>query len=155
MVNTIITIIFSIVGLIFIFVLMGLVSNISNYFDAKSKLANLDYSIKLSDNPTSNLQERVHVTTELLNCINALIDNEIGRIFQSYLVLRKKYEVLKMDEDIKIISEAVFNAIKKEIITDKDLVFTENYVMSFIAQSTAVKLIVYAQAYNTTIIQPK
>ena len=138
--------------------IIGLISAVINflgslvtYFQAKSNKINYDLTKKSSGVPIMDLYDRNELTVSILNTINAIIDNEVARLFQSYAVLNKKYEVIRMDEDIKTLSSEVFKAIKPEIIKDPEIILTSDFVMQFIIQSISVKILDTAQQYNAAL----
>lgn len=150
--------------LIFIFSLMGvmLLFNLIlagiNLINTKAKKD--DLYIQLETNPDLDKKEhisftdKIDITISLLNIINVLIDSEIGRSIETVSMLGKDYELLKYDNDVKRISESVFNAfIKDETFLSNRLVITDEYIMKYISEEVMTRLLRTAQAYNLELRQ--
>lgn len=93
--------------------------------------------------PTLEIDQRIKCTRELLTLIDDTIALE--------LVNNKRYEIFlnanvnnrDVDKDIEEIASNVFNSLKPEIFSDKNLVMTEEYLMKYIQKRTFVAVFTY------------
>ena len=93
--------------------------------------------------PTLEIDQRIKCTRELLTLIDDTVALE--------LVNNKRYEIFlnanvnnrDVDKDIEEIASNVFNSLKPEIFSDKNLVMTEEYLMKYIQKRTFVAVFTY------------
>ena len=144
--------IFSYVMLVlFTFIIYMLISNISNYFEEKSKYQQIinkresKYSSKLT------LPERLNATVDLLTLCSTMIDSEVMRTIQGYMIINSKYDLKRIDTDMELISKSVYDALNKEALLDKDLLLTPEHYLQYINNETFLRLINVVQEYNTSL----
>lgn len=93
--------------------------------------------------PTLEIDQRIKCTRELLTLIDDTVALE--------LINNKRYEIFlnanvnnrDVDKDIEEIASNVFNSLKPEIFSDKNLVMTEEYLMKYIQKRTFVAVFTY------------
>lgn len=95
------------------------------------------------DKPTLEIDQRIKCTRELL----ILIDDTVAL----ELINNKRYEIFlntnvnnrDIDKDIEEIATNVFNSLRPEIFSDKNLVMTEDYLMKYVQKRTFVAVFTY------------
>jgi hypothetical protein len=129
---------------------------VERYFSTKA-----DLNIKIADNIIKKQYEekqldyldRVEATVSTLNVINILIDNEINQMVTTLSRLNQKYDVKRLDTDVKKISEKIFNGFKKDngLITSQ-LIVTDEFIMQHIMDEVITRLLSVMKDYNNTIV---
>lgn len=148
-VNIIIRNIFIILLAILVFILLAdLIINISNYFKEKRNYQYMINNKEMDNESKISTVDRLDATFELLNLINTLIDNEISKTLQACIQLRTKYEVTRLDKDVKVIATTVYTSIKPEVYLSKDLIITETFMMQHIMDEVMLRLLKAGQEYN-------
>lgn len=133
--------------------IMGLIYNISQFFKEKR---NYQFMINKRENLTKSsltLLDRIDSSTGIINLSNILIDNEVSKTIQGNISLNSKYDVTRLDKDVKIIATSVFEAIKPEIFQSDDLIITDSFLMQHITDEVMLKLIIAAQELNKSLRQ--
>ena len=97
---------------------------------------------------TLSMPDRIELSNSVLDLISFMVNNEIVSFFKSYIILNNPYDISRMDEDVVIISQNVFNGINKVMFIDPNLVLTENYLMEFITKKTISTMLDVAQTHN-------
>lgn len=93
--------------------------------------------------------DKLEATVGLLNFINVLIENEIDNKIISLSKLNSKYEMIKLDEDAKVIATNIFQSINNEqTFVDNNLIMNNEYIMKYITEQSIVKLLDKASQYN-------
>ena len=93
--------------------------------------------------PTLEIDQRIKCTRELLTLIDDTVALE--------LINNKRYEIFlntnvnnrDIDKDIEEIARSVFNSLRPEVFSDKNLVMTEEYLMKYIQKRTFVAVFTY------------
>lgn len=99
---------------------------------------------KIQDStPTLEIDQRIKCTRELLTLIDDTVTLELVNNKRYEIFLDKKGKNMDIDKDIEEISKAVFNSIKPEIFSDKNLVMTKEYLMRCITKRTFVAVLTY------------
>ena len=95
------------------------------------------------DHPTLEIDQRIKCTRELLTLIDDTVSLE--------LINNKRYEIFlssnannrDIDKDIEDIARSVFESLRPEVFSDKNLVMTEEYLMKYIQKRTFVAVFTY------------
>ncbi len=106
---------------------------------------NIDTYVSFSDN--------IDTTISFMSLCTSLIDNEVGKLISTYLQSNKKYEYLKVDEDVRTISDNVYSAFKENIINNDELIISSEFIMKFIIEETLNRLLTLAKEYNSSLSQ--
>lgn len=93
--------------------------------------------------PTLEIDQRIKCTRELLTLIDDTVSLE--------LINNKRYEIFlssnannrDIDKDIEDIARSVFDSLRPEVFSDKNLVMTEEYLMKYIQKRTFVAVFTY------------
>ena len=93
--------------------------------------------------PTLEIDQRIKCTRELLTLIDDTVSLE--------LINNKRYEIFlssninnrDIDKDIEDIARSVFESLRPEVFSDKNLVMTEEYLMKYIQKRTFVAVFTY------------
>jgi len=143
----IITILF-IIGIIY---LINLIMTFTSLIDAKKQ----DITIKSNRLSSADLMSKCTATASILKIIDIIIDLEISQVIRTYTSLNAKYEINRTPDDITIISNNVYKAIKKEIYVNDDSVLTEEYLMTYITNIVTMNFIEKVRAMNSVIYDEK
>lgn len=130
---------------------LGIVAQIYNILRATAiHIDTKTESIKLSDKNKmiNRLEVRVRSTNAVLNLIDTIISNEVASVLKTYARLKEPYKTINTADDIAKISNKVFNSIKKEIFEYNDTVITDEYIMTYINEHTALAFLIEAQKLN-------
>ena len=100
--------------------------------------------------PTLEIDQRIKCTRELLTLIDDTVSLE--------LINNKRYEIFlssninnrDIDKDIEDIARGVFESLRPEVFSDKNLVMTEEYLMKYIQKRTFVAVFTYVDK-NVTV----
>lgn len=133
--------------------IMGMIYNISQYFKQKA-----NYQMIINTNETNvktkmTMTERVDITLSIMNLLNVLIDNEINKTLQACARINTKYDVTRLDKDVKIIATTVFEAIKPEVFISADSIISDNFLMQHITDEVMIRLMKVGQEYNKALQQ--
>lgn len=93
--------------------------------------------------PTLEIDQRIKCTRELLTLIDDTVTLELVNNKRYEIFLDKRGKNMDIDKDIEEISKTVFNSIKPEIFSDKNLVMTKEYLMRCITKRTFVAVLTY------------
>ena len=102
------------------------------------------------DHPTLEIDQRIKCTRELLTLIDDTVSLE--------LINNKRYEIFlssninnrDIDKDIEDIARSVFESLRPEIFSDKNIVMTDEYLMKYIQKRTFVAVFTYVDK-NVTV----
>ncbi len=121
-------------------------SQIKEITDSSNQIIN-----NFNDNkPTLEIDQRIKCTRELLTLIDDTVSLE--------LINNKRYEIFlssninnrDIDKDIEDIARSVFESLRPEVFSDKNLVMTEEYLMKYIQKRTFVAVFTYVDK-NVTV----
>lgn len=143
-------IIFYIFAFIVFCTVMGMISNISLFFKEKR---NYQFMINQKENMTMSrlsMIDRVDATLGIINIANILIDNEVNKTIQGCITLHTKYDVTRLDKDVKIIATTVFESLKSEIFTSHDLIINDTFLMQHISDEAMLRMISAGKELNKT-----
>ena len=90
--KVILTIVAAILFLIIYDEISTILTNIGKYFDAKTKDVQTDSLIKR--------QQKIDISRNYIDIIDYMITNEISRIIETYALLKNRYEIRLLDEDL-------------------------------------------------------
>lgn len=100
-----------------------------------------------------DFSDNIEITVSFMSLCSSLIDNEVGKLISTYLQSNKKYEYIKVDEDVKIISNNIYSAFKEKIIDNSSLIITEDFIMKYIIEETLNRLLTVAKDYNKSLLE--
>ena len=146
--NIIIAILIAIPSIILFIFILQLLSGITKYF---KELRNYQFMINTKehrDEMELSLNERISSTVEFINLCNIIIDNEIAKNLSGYSRLNKKYDMTKFDTDYKNMAESVYNSIKSEIIDNRELIISSDFVLQHIIDETMIRFMRYTEDFN-------
>ena len=114
-------------------------SQIEEITDSSNQIIN-DFN---DNKPTLEIDQRIKCTRELLTLIDDTVSLE--------LINNKRYEIFlssnannrDIDKDIEDIARSVFESLRPEVFSDKNLVMTEEYLMKYIQKRTFVAVFTY------------
>ena len=114
-------------------------SQIKEITDSSNQIIN-DFN---DNKPTLEIDQRIKCTRELLTLIDDTVSLE--------LINNKRYEIFlssnannrDIDKDIEDIARSVFESLRPEVFSDKNLVMTEEYLMKYIQKRTFVAVFTY------------
>lgn len=129
-----------------VFLLTNILIQIANLLSTKveiniSEKKLIDTQTEAMKSPEIDYGIRAQYNNELLLLINTLIETEVTSKLKSIIMLNGKYEVLKIEDDIKEISTTVFESIKDNIYDDKYNIFTGKYIMNYITKVTSLVIL--------------
>ena len=121
-------------------------SQIKEITDSSNQIIN-DFN---DNKPTLEIGQRIKCTRELLTLIDDTVSLE--------LINNKRYEIFlssninnrDIDKDIEDIARSVFESLRPEVFSDKNLVMTEEYLMKYIQKRTFVAVFTYVDK-NVTV----
>lgn len=148
-------VVIGVVLVIFGILLLNLLVSITNALDSitnKNKSHAKLYDSRVKDiensltNPDYNI--RMRYSEDTLNMIIACIEIKVSNKLRTISALKTEYKLLDLDVDIKEIGDSVFNSFKKDFFNNDVILFSEDYIMSFIAENTARILLDNVISYN-------
>ena len=153
--NTFVSIVMVAITIILAFSLLRytirLLSNIRGYILNKSNAIKLENEKSQNTIPSLTITERVEITNSILDLISFMIANEIVVHFKNYAALHLPYDVSNLDNDVKTISEKVYDGINKDIFADPNLILTNKYLLEYITKKTITSMIDVIQTHNDNI----
>lgn len=148
--------VFILCGFLASIAIINLLITINDYFSVKKsdKLQELQlkYQDKNNPHPTLNAIDRVDFSLEIINLCNVLIDNEVGKLLESYRRLNMRYDAKKLDKDVERITKKVFDGVQHQVIIDPNHVITPEYILQHISDQTMLRVIQFTQEYNNSIL---
>lgn len=123
--------------------LVAMFGALAYYLNMKRKEIEFNLSRRRSE-----FQDVITANKTLLDLIRELIHNECVYTLIEYMLQRKPYPVIKMDEDITNISTRVYEALGKGIFADEDLQLTSEFIMRFITKETTTIFLTDITQYN-------
>lgn len=130
--------------------LIGLINECKKNVAAHTELIEKPvFSNKTVQTPSVPMNMRIANTNSILEMIDTMIQNEISNTLRSCISLRKRYEFINMDDDIKSISTKVYKGLVNETFTNDSLMITGEYLMNYITAHSTLLLIATAQQYNS------
>ena len=144
-------------GIVAVIIAVGFLSGYlytSNKYAAKIKEITDNSNQIINDfndnKPTLEIDQRIKCTRELLTLIDDTVSLE--------LINNKRYEIFlssnvnnrDIDKDIEDIARSVFESLRPEVFSDKNLVMTEEYLMKYIQKRTFVAVFTYVDK-NVTV----
>lgn len=95
----------------------------------------------------------IETTISFMSLCTNLIDNEIGKLLSTYIQTKNKYEYLKLDKDIEMISNNVYSAFRTNCIDNNNMIISTEYIMKYIIEETLNRLINITKEYNNSLIK--
>lgn len=93
--------------------------------------------------PTLEIDQRIKCTRELLTLIDDTVSLELINNKRYEIFLNSNVNNRDIDKDIEDIARSVFDSLRPEIFSDKNLVMTEEYLMKYIQKRTFVAVFTY------------
>lgn len=142
---------------IFIFLaclyILGLMRNISLFFKEKRNYQFMINQREKDSKSHINILDKVDATVGIINLCNLLIDNEVSKTMQACIRLNTKYDVTRLDHDVRIMATTVFESIRAEVFESPDLIITDKFLMQHITDEVMLKLMTAGQEWNTRLKQ--
>lgn len=126
-------------------------ASITKYFDAKTENEKNKFAKQSSNNfnNVSTFIESTEASVKFLTLCQTLIDVEISRLISKISRINTKYDTKNIDNDIREISEKVFNGFDKErAILSHQTLLSDEYIINYIVNETTHRLITATQQYN-------
>lgn len=93
-------------------------------------------------------QSDVELSLSIQNSISTMIDYHVDSlVHNNYAINNSRYDIMKLDVDVKKISTRVFSSINPDIFK-VNLIYTEEYLMTYIVEYTKTKLLSIIIPYN-------
>ena len=115
----------------------------ANYYQAKIQT--------IHKSRGSELSERIQVTTDLLNYINFLAKLYVTNRLQTLKAINKEYIIRNIDDDIRTISNDIFQTIPKNVYTNNYLAITTDYLFEFTRDQVTIHLINLTREHNISL----
>ena len=147
-------IIISIIAIVMVSNIITLIGNLAEYLKVKSGLLSVDLKRK-KETGMDSLHERILTTNDLLHMINGLINLDIAKRVEVLRMMSQPYNILNLDNDIKIIATTVFKAVKEEIYNHPTLMLNADYLFEYISTQTSVQLTSAMKEFNLTLYIPQ
>ena len=100
--------------------------------------------------PTLEIDQRIKCTRELLTLIDDTVSLELINNKRYEIFLNSNINNRDIDKDIEDIARSVFESLRPEVFSDKNLVMTEEYLMKYIQKRTFVAVFTYVDK-NVTV----
>lgn len=92
--------------------------------------------------------EDIELSLQIKDAIEDIVLVEVNRhVHDNYVIMGEKYDILKLDTDVKKISTKVFHAINTDMF-DLNLLFSKDYMISHIIDITKTNLLAMVTKYN-------
>lgn len=118
-------------------------NQIQEITDKSNQIINDANKHKDDDKPTLEIDQRIKCTRELLTLIDDTVALELINNKRYEIFLGGKQNFRDVDSDIEEIATNVFNSLRPEVFSDKNLVMTEEYLMKYIQKRTFVAVFSY------------
>lgn len=101
-----------------------------------------------SINKTSITQNDIELSLSLQNSISSMIDYHVDAfVHDNYAINNIRYDIMQINVDVKKISGKVFSSLNPDIFKS-NLIYTEDYLMTYIVEYTKTKLLSVVIPYN-------
>ena len=135
----------------FIYIIKSL-HGLSDLLREKSNMIKAETSkIEKETEEPIEMSRRIDTSSRFLKLLDAMIENEIDSFFSLKEQFNIPYDVLKIDKDIQELGTKVFNAVKKDIYTNEEFVFTEDMIFNYISTRTVIMMFYIAKKKNLDI----
>ena len=94
---------------------------------------------------------RVAAGFEFLSLLLVLIKSEIDQHLFTFQTLHKEYPITALEDDIKLISQRVYDSLAPTLLSDPSIPFQAEYVMGLITRLTSSSLIEQVRQYNQSL----
>jgi len=131
---------------ILVIVLIYTFDMIGDYF--KAKISTEKLTMENAKNKKTPLTDRIGSSISLLRMVDALVEVEVDNIFSVLSTLKQRYNILTIDKDIENIARTVFDVIKEDVYNEKDLIFTDEYLMRYITNRATTLMITTTRDAN-------
>lgn len=114
-----------------------------NKLNNKKSIDNDTLLLPIIQPKKENLMNRINTTNQLFKTIDSVINTEIQFILKNHLILTERYDVLKTDTDIKLISSRVFESLHIDVFKEyeDEYMITSDYIMIYITRRTTTLFI--------------
>lgn len=137
---------FIVLFVLFAIVVIFLLHAISKLMDAKRRYYD---ALRKKENAPDDVVTKVNVSATTMKLIETLVSIEIDSMVISLNMIKKPYDMLRLDKDAEYISQRVFKGIKPEIYRSEDQCLTEEYLLQFITTEVMNKFIQAMITMNT------
>lgn len=144
--------------LLFIIVLLCILClwNTNSWIRAKKKreTAEIQKIVNAPDASAESLESyetRLECSRKLVEAIQYVASEEIASILFTYSALGTEYPLVKLDDDIRVISESVYKGFEPSCLANVNNIFTTEYVLKIINRFVANTFIDVVRTYNTQI----
>lgn len=155
---------FCFIGILFLFVITLAVNyhlrNISDKIASEIKLndarelmlyAEERERIKIDRDREVNIaRDKLQYSDDLVEYLHKLITIEVGRRIQLIKKLNQEYNIMNLDNDIKEISNTVYEGINPDTYKKDKIIYTEDYFLKLIINITSVVMIEEITNYNAS-----
>ena len=133
-----------------------LIVSIEKYFKSKTELNQkqtevANFNLEKSQKSIVNVNNKISSTTNLITIINFIIDTEIKSQLYQYVKLNKEYPTVKADEDLLVILDRIQKIFKPEVYTYDEVVFNEEYIMTYITRQTTIHWLEAIVSFNASL----
>lgn len=94
---------------------------------------------------------RVSAGFEFLSLLLVLIKSEIDQHLFTFQTLHKEYPITTLEDDIKLISQRVYDSLAPTLLSDPSIPFQAEYIMGLITRLTSSSLIEQVRQYNQSL----
>ena len=137
-----------------IFYLILLVNQIRIYFIEKEKMIKSKKLLNIQETTNSTKEpiiEMVESSATLLTMIDKIISLEVDKKVAYLKFENKNYNMLSLDKDVKILGNKIFSSVKKEVLTDNELILTSDYLMEYIVSECTLLFTAKVKEFNIAI----
>jgi hypothetical protein len=113
---------------------------------------NLDELIEMNKKPQETKPlgiGDIELTNKVKELIDDMIANETYSYLRSFVAIRQKYDITKLDVGIKEISNNVIEGINPALFKTEGLFYTPEYLMHYIVDKTYSVLLQTVESYNS------
>ena len=137
--------------LLLIYIILG-ITDIVIWKKTDKRLNDIEEKVSENKNVTKNIEYDLETSMKLKKYIDDLIEDEIIYVLKNYIVTYKKYDMLKLDNDAKKISESVYNSFKKDYLINNNLVFVSDFYQSYIIKRSISRFLIVVKDYNNEMV---
>ena len=114
----------------------------------------IDQTLRSIENTVSSFNKEnisqydVELSASIQDSISTMINYHVDSfIHNNYAINSARYDIMKLDIDVKKISNKVFSSLNPDIFK-LNLIYTEEYLMTYIVEYTKTKLLSVVIPYN-------
>lgn len=138
---------FAILAFLLVITVSRMFMYIGTYFFIKTNCLVLDSE----RSNIETIRNRTDNTTDVLNIIRILIENEISVVLSHYIQLHETYNLMKFDEDSNKIGTAVYEALNKDIFIKNNTILTPDYIQKYIIHESIYLFLNTINTHNASL----